>query len=248
MVGAAAASAFSRRIVSRRACSALWRSAASSATWGDASMIVALIASILPRTCLARVVAVRPSTPMFSPVRSAEESTGHISGSARSCLRTSKQTPRTGHRKDPTEPIQRRWASRKKPIADMRHRSVLTADATTFTISGASVIGPGCTTLASTAELTRPTGESSAQIWTEDSDNPAGTRAAVDLWPHASVRALNGPARGSLAQWALYVEATKPLRIQGFHSVGAPRFELGTSGPPDQRANQAAPRPVAGTP
>jgi hypothetical protein len=28
--------------------------------------------------------------------------------------------------------------------------------------------------------------------------------------------------------------------------VGAPRFELGTSGPPDQRANQAAPRPVAG--
>ena len=27
-------------------------------------------------------------------------------------------------------------------------------------------------------------------------------------------------------------------------SVGAPRFELGTSSPPDWRANQAAPRPV----
>jgi hypothetical protein len=28
--------------------------------------------------------------------------------------------------------------------------------------------------------------------------------------------------------------------------VGAPRFELGTSSPPDWRANQAAPRPVTG--
>ena len=29
----------------------------------------------------------------------------------------------------------------------------------------------------------------------------------------------------------------------GLSAVGAPRFELGTSGPPDKRANQAAPRP-----
>ena len=28
------------------------------------------------------------------------------------------------------------------------------------------------------------------------------------------------------------------------NAVGAPRFELGTSSPPDWRANQAAPRPV----
>src|SRR4051812_35661660 len=30
--------------------------------------------------------------------------------------------------------------------------------------------------------------------------------------------------------------------------IGAPRFELGTSSPPDWRANQAAPRPATGTP
>jgi hypothetical protein len=32
--------------------------------------------------------------------------------------------------------------------------------------------------------------------------------------------------------------------MRGFLLVGAPRFELGTSSPPDWRANQAAPRPV----
>ena len=38
---------------------------------------------------------------------------------------------------------------------------------------------------------------------------------------------------------------TPPER--GFQIIGAPRFELGTSSPPDQRANQAAPRPSCGT-
>ena len=33
--------------------------------------------------------------------------------------------------------------------------------------------------------------------------------------------------------------------LAGTLPVGAPRFELGTSSPPDERANQAAPRPVA---
>jgi ligand-binding SRPBCC domain-containing protein len=37
---------------------------------------------------------------------------------------------------------------------------------------------------------------------------------------------------------------TKAPRLQGFPLVGAPRFELGTSSPPDWRANQAAPRPA----
>jgi hypothetical protein len=31
-----------------------------------------------------------------------------------------------------------------------------------------------------------------------------------------------------------------------FFIIGAPRFELGTSSPPDWRANQAAPRPATG--
>jgi hypothetical protein len=31
---------------------------------------------------------------------------------------------------------------------------------------------------------------------------------------------------------------------RGLFYIGAPRFELGTSCPPDKRANQAAPRPV----
>ena len=33
-------------------------------------------------------------------------------------------------------------------------------------------------------------------------------------------------------------------QLRGFPTIGAPRFELGTSCPPDKRANQAAPRPV----
>jgi hypothetical protein len=36
----------------------------------------------------------------------------------------------------------------------------------------------------------------------------------------------------------------KAATYAAFPSVGAPRFELGTSSPPDWRANQAAPRPV----
>ena len=39
-------------------------------------------------------------------------------------------------------------------------------------------------------------------------------------------------------------EKTKASHLRGFLLVGAPRFELGTSSPPDWRANQAAPRPV----
>jgi hypothetical protein len=38
----------------------------------------------------------------------------------------------------------------------------------------------------------------------------------------------------------------KVAQGQRFRLVGAPRFELGTSSPPDWRANQAAPRPVPG--
>jgi hypothetical protein len=36
----------------------------------------------------------------------------------------------------------------------------------------------------------------------------------------------------------------KPRLSGAFRMVGAPRFELGTSSPPDWRANQAAPRPA----
>jgi hypothetical protein len=40
---------------------------------------------------------------------------------------------------------------------------------------------------------------------------------------------------------------TETADKQRFHPIGAPRFELGTSSPPDWRANQAAPRPATAT-
>src|SRR5258705_4165113 len=38
--------------------------------------------------------------------------------------------------------------------------------------------------------------------------------------------------------------AFKSPALAGLSLIGAPRFELGTSCPPDRHANQAAPRPV----
>ena len=49
---------------------------------------------------------------------------------------------------------------------------------------------------------------------------------------------------GATVRRPIGVQATVGQREQPYLSIGAPRFELGTSCPPDKRANQAAPRPV----
>jgi hypothetical protein len=55
-----------------------------------------------------------------------------------------------------------------------------------------------------------------------------------------------GTFRGLAASGGSRTKSAETADFQPCSVVGAPRFELGTSGPPDQRANQAAPRPVAG--
>jgi hypothetical protein len=85
------------------------------------------------------------------------------------------------------------------------------------------------------------------------------TRAAFCIEPPAASRSCWWRAGLVSPVWEALVDGT-PSRLKrrpgrrrekrespvaaGLFSVGAPRFELGTSSPPDWRANQAAPRPV----
>lgn len=99
-----------------------------------------------------------------------------------------------------------------------------------------------------TARLSRLSGAEIAE------PSPAAPRRRGGQTPHASPAPARGdllPRAATLATWkelatlegALPLEATKTAVCDGF-SVGAARFGLGTSGPPDQRANQAAARPA----
>ena len=53
-----------------------------------------------------------------------------------------------------------------------------------------------------------------------------------------------GRLSGATEQAFAHRKDKKRPSKRGFFTIGAPRFELGTSCPPDKRANQAAPRPV----
>ena len=69
-------------------------------------------------------------------------------------------------------------------------------------------------------------------------------RAALEAFDTASSRgvwARNGRTRLRLGLLRL---TPKHQFLQPLLHIGAPRFELGTSSPPDWRANQAAPRPA----
>ena len=50
------------------------------------------------------------------------------------------------------------------------------------------------------------------------------------------------------SQWDYFSTDDKSSRAEALDVVGLPRFELGTSCPPDKRANQAAPQPVTVAP
>ena len=75
---------------------------------------------------------------------------------------------------------------------------------------------------------------------------------SLPTWPQEHEEGV-APRRTSWSVWATIGQRSltarrrrygKALLQQGFSMIGAPRFELGTSCPPDKRANQAAPRPV----
>jgi hypothetical protein len=62
--------------------------------------------------------------------------------------------------------------------------------------------------------------------------------------PSALFLRLMGTIWARCADHALTRPNEKPRDMRGFLVIGAGRFELPTSCPPDKRANQAAPRPV----
>ncbi len=76
---------------------------------------------------------------------------------------------------------------------------------------------------------------------------PEVTRHAVWFAVVCTVAFQGSPRVASAASPspAKTTEDAKGRSGRGLSAVGAPRFELGTSSPPDWRANQAAPRPVA---